>query len=45
MEKGYTIDFINFALKESLDNLAKLSGQVLADEVLHSIFSNFCIGK
>ena len=45
MEKGYTIDFVNFALKESLDNLAKLSGQVLADEVLHSIFSNFCIGK
>ena len=45
MEKGYTVDFINFSLKESLDNLAKLSGKVLADEVLHDIFSNFCIGK
>ncbi|UCG35847.1 MAG: tRNA uridine-5-carboxymethylaminomethyl(34) synthesis GTPase MnmE [Candidatus Omnitrophota bacterium] len=45
MDKGYTIDFLNFALRESLDNLAKLSGKVLADEVLHDIFSNFCIGK
>ncbi|UCD15127.1 MAG: tRNA uridine-5-carboxymethylaminomethyl(34) synthesis GTPase MnmE [Candidatus Omnitrophota bacterium] len=45
LEQGYTIDFINLALRESLDSLGKLSGEVLSQEVLESIFSNFCIGK
>lgn len=41
----YTVDFINLALKECLDNLGRLSGEVFCEEVLESIFSKFCIGK
>jgi tRNA modification GTPase len=45
LRQGYTIDFVNLALKESLENLGKLSGEVVSEEILESIFSNFCIGK
>jgi tRNA modification GTPase len=45
LEKGYSIDFLDFSLKEALDNLGKLSGDVSCEEVLESIFSKFCIGK
>ncbi|MBN3039618.1 MAG: tRNA uridine-5-carboxymethylaminomethyl(34) synthesis GTPase MnmE [Candidatus Omnitrophica bacterium] len=45
IKKGYTIDYINIILKECLNSLGKLTGEVLSQEVLESIFSNFCIGK
>ena len=45
LEQGHTIDFINLSLKDCLDNLGKVSGEVLSREVLEGIFSNFCIGK
>lgn len=45
LEQGYTIDFINLSLKSSLENLGKLTGEVFSEEILESIFSNFCIGK
>ncbi|UCC95549.1 MAG: tRNA uridine-5-carboxymethylaminomethyl(34) synthesis GTPase MnmE [Candidatus Omnitrophota bacterium] len=45
LEQGYTIDFVNIALRESLDDLGKLTGQVLSEDILSGIFSNFCIGK
>jgi tRNA modification GTPase len=45
LKEGRSIDFINLALKECLDNLGKLSGEVLSEEILESIFSRFCIGK
>jgi tRNA modification GTPase len=43
--KGYTIDFVNFVLKESVDSLAKLTGEVFSQEIMEDIFSKFCIGK
>lgn len=45
LEEGYTIDFANLALAQAQDDLGKLSGEVLCDEILENIFSNFCIGK
>ncbi len=39
------IDSANFSLKMSLDNIGKLTGEVFCEELLESIFSNFCIGK
>ncbi|RKY33677.1 MAG: tRNA uridine-5-carboxymethylaminomethyl(34) synthesis GTPase MnmE [Candidatus Omnitrophota bacterium] len=44
-EQGYSLDFVGLLLKEALDNLAKLTGKVVEEEVLREIFSRFCIGK
>ncbi len=40
-----TIDMVNFELKEALNELGKLTGEVTSDDILDNIFSNFCIGK
>ena len=45
LENNYTIDFVGFVLKECLDDLGKLTGEVFCQEILETIFSNFCIGK
>lgn len=45
IEKGYTIDFLNLSLKNCLDNMDKVSGQTLPEDVMAGIFSDFCIGK
>lgn len=45
INNGQTIDFISFSLKECLNSLGKLSGEVSSEEILENIFSNFCIGK
>ncbi|MCF7870380.1 MAG: tRNA uridine-5-carboxymethylaminomethyl(34) synthesis GTPase MnmE [Candidatus Omnitrophica bacterium] len=41
----YTLDFINFSLKDCLDSIGKITGEVIAEEILENIFCNFCIGK
>ena len=45
IKDGYTVDFISLSLKECLDDLGKISGEVFSEEILEGIFSNFCIGK
>jgi len=45
LSQKYTIDFVNLELKECLSSLGKLSGEVFSEEILESIFSQFCIGK
>ncbi|MFH1504855.1 MAG: tRNA uridine-5-carboxymethylaminomethyl(34) synthesis GTPase MnmE [Candidatus Omnitrophota bacterium] len=45
LKQGYTFDFVNLSLKNCMDSLAKLTGEVFSEEILESIFSNFCIGK
>jgi len=45
LKEARQIDFINIELKMCLDDLGRLSGEVFSEEILESIFSNFCIGK
>ena len=40
---GY--EFIAFDLKEASSNLEKVVGRVTNDDILHKIFSEFCVGK
>ncbi len=42
---GYSEEFIALDLRNASDSLGKISGAVSSDEVLHTIFSRFCIGK
>ncbi|MDD4954736.1 MAG: tRNA uridine-5-carboxymethylaminomethyl(34) synthesis GTPase MnmE [Candidatus Omnitrophica bacterium] len=39
------IDAAAISLKNALENLGKLSGEVFCEELLESIFNDFCIGK
>jgi len=45
LDKGYTIDFINLLLGQCLNDIGRLTGEVFSEDVLESIFSQFCIGK
>jgi tRNA modification GTPase len=38
-------EFIAFELRESLHYLGEITGETCPEEILHSIFSRFCIGK
>ncbi|MEA3485102.1 MAG: tRNA uridine-5-carboxymethylaminomethyl(34) synthesis GTPase MnmE [Candidatus Aerophobetes bacterium] len=38
-------ELIAFDLREGINNLGEITGEVAADEVLDRIFSRFCIGK
>ncbi len=43
--QGHSLDFACFALKEILDELGKITGEVTGQEIMDDIFGNFCIGK
>jgi len=45
LDKDCTIDFINLLLSQCLNDIGKLTGEVFSEDVLESIFSQFCIGK
>ena len=38
-------DLLSIELRESIQNLSKLTGEELNEELLNNIFSKFCIGK
>ncbi len=38
-------DLISIELRDSIQNLSKITGQELTEELLDNIFSKFCIGK
>ncbi len=40
-----TTDLIAFELRQALEHLGEISGEVTNDEILGNIFSKFCIGK
>ncbi|MBN2120595.1 MAG: tRNA uridine-5-carboxymethylaminomethyl(34) synthesis GTPase MnmE [Candidatus Omnitrophica bacterium] len=43
--KGHSLDFVFFSLKDALTKLSQITGKDISDDILDSIFSNFCIGK
>lgn len=44
-EKDYTLDAVVQDIEFALDALSEITGEVTPDEILESIFSNFCVGK
>ncbi len=45
MEKRPAIEVLAFEVREAGDSMRALLGEISADDVLHRIFSSFCIGK
>lgn len=44
-ESGLAMDAVVQDLEDSLDSLGEVTGEVSADDILESIFNNFCVGK
>ena len=44
-EQDYALDAVVQDLEDTLDCLAEIIGEVTPDDVLGSIFANFCVGK
>lgn len=42
---NYTLDAVVQDLEDALDSLSEVTGDVTPDDVLGSIFANFCVGK
>lgn len=42
---GATSEFVAFDIREAMEFLAEITGEVTSEEILDSIFSRFCIGK
>lgn len=42
---GVTGDFLAIDIRKTLYHLGEITGSISADDLLHSIFSRFCIGK
>lgn len=40
-----SLDGVAMDLKDALDALGEITGEVTSDEILNNIFSNFCVGK
>ena len=45
IETGLSADFIAQDVRETLHHLGTITGTITTDNLLHSIFSTFCIGK
>lgn len=45
LESGLETDLVAQHLRETLSNLASITGEIPSTEVLNTIFSHFCIGK
>jgi tRNA modification GTPase len=42
---GMTNEFVAFDIRESLSALGEITGEITSEDILNSIFSEFCIGK
>jgi tRNA modification GTPase len=45
IENGITGDFLAIDIRKTIFHLAEITGEINADDLLHNIFSKFCIGK
>ena len=45
LEKNMPIDIIEIYMKEILENLGSITGEVVTDDIINEIFSKFCLGK
>jgi GTP-binding protein Era len=44
-QEGLPVDCITIDLKSALESLAKITGEVASDDIIHEIFKQFCLGK
>jgi len=44
-QQGEPMEFMAFELREALSHLGEITGETCPEEILHDIFSRFCIGK
>ena len=45
LENGLPLDIISIFIKDILEDLLKITGEVVSDEIIDEIFSKFCLGK
>lgn len=45
IESNMPLDLISVDLKEALDSLSEITGEITSEDILDHIFSNFCVGK
>jgi tRNA modification GTPase len=45
MNKNMPNDIVAFDLRQSIDSIGKITGEIVSNDILDYIFSNFCIGK
>ncbi len=45
LEIGLPMDLIAVDLKEAMDSLSEVTGEISSEDLLDHIFSNFCVGK
>ena len=45
IDMGLPIDLISVDLKEALDSLSEITGEISSEDILDHVFGNFCVGK
>jgi tRNA modification GTPase len=45
LQKGESFEFAAVDLRQALNDLGEITGETVTDDILHKVFSNFCIGK
>ena len=45
IKNNMPIDIISTNLKEILEELGKITGETVTEDVINEIFSKFCLGK
>ncbi len=45
IDSGISNDFLAMDIRESLQHLGEITGEITTDDLLDNIFSKFCIGK
>ena len=45
LNSGMTNEFLAFDIRESVSALGEITGEITSEEILNSIFAEFCIGK
>ena len=45
LEEGMTSDIVAIFIKDILDDLGSITGEIATDEIIDEIFAKFCLGK
>ena len=45
LEDNMPVDIVSISIKEAMQNLGKITGEDVSEDVIKGIFSKFCLGK